>query len=77
MARRARHLIWRKGAGRLPACPEAVQTHARQGRKSTMTRYDETYARWKQDPQGWWAEAACAIAWDTPPARAFDPSLGI
>ena len=41
------------------------------------TRYDETYARWKQDPGGWWQAAAAGIAWDTPPARAFDPSLGI
>jgi len=42
-----------------------------------MTRYDETYARWKHDPQGWWAQAAGAIAWDTPPAATFDPSLGV
>ena len=41
------------------------------------TRYDETYARWKQDPGGWWQAAPAVIAWDTPPARAFDPSLGI
>lgn len=42
-----------------------------------MTRYDQTYARWQQDPAGWWMEAAQGIAWDTPPARAFDPSLGV
>jgi propionyl-CoA synthetase len=42
-----------------------------------MTRYDETYARWQQDPAGWWMEAAQGIAWDTPPPRAFDPSLGV
>ncbi len=42
-----------------------------------MTRYDETYARWQQDPAGWWMEAAQGIAWDTPPSRAFDPSLGV
>ena len=42
-----------------------------------MTRYDATYAHWKQDPEAWWAEAARGIAWDTPPARIFDPSMGV
>ncbi|BDG73643.1 AMP-binding protein [Roseomonas fluvialis] len=42
-----------------------------------MTRYDDTYARWKQDPVGWWQAAAQAIAWDQPPARAFDPAMGV
>jgi propionyl-CoA synthetase len=42
-----------------------------------MTRYDETYARWKQDPVAWWAEAAKAIAWETPPRAIFDPTMGV
>ncbi len=31
-----------------------------------MSRYHEIYSRWKQDPQGFWAEAAGAIDWVTP-----------
>ncbi|CAH0230984.1 AMP-binding protein [Roseomonas sp. CECT 9278] len=41
------------------------------------TGYDATYARWQQDPAGWWLAAATGIAWDTPPSRAFDPALGV
>ncbi|MEO3473269.1 AMP-binding protein [Roseomonas sp. CAU 1739] len=41
------------------------------------TGYDATYAAWRRDPQAWWAAAASGIAWDTPPARIFDPSLGV
>ena len=26
--------------------------------------YDETYARWQSDPQGFWAEAAEALEWN-------------
>ncbi len=39
--------------------------------------YDETYAGWRRDPHGYWAEAARGIDWDQPPARIFDPSLGV
>ncbi|MFO1122161.1 MAG: propionyl-CoA synthetase [Hyphomicrobiales bacterium] len=31
-----------------------------------MSRYLETYARWKADPLGFWAEAAKAIDWASP-----------
>jgi propionyl-CoA synthetase len=31
-----------------------------------MSRYHETYARWKRDPQAFWAEAARAIDWEKP-----------
>ena len=31
-----------------------------------MSRYHETYARWKTDPMGFWAEAARAIDWIKP-----------
>ena len=37
--------------------------------------YDEIYSRWESDPEGFWMEAASAIAWDRPPTRAlFDES---
>ena len=42
-----------------------------------MTRYDETFARWRRDPEAYWAEAAKGIDWDAPPVRAFDASLGV
>jgi propionyl-CoA synthetase len=41
-----------------------------------MTRYDEEYAAWQRDPQGWWLARAGAIDWHRPPARAFDPAMG-
>ena len=31
-----------------------------------MSRYQETYARWKKDPAGFWAEAAKAVDWVKP-----------
>jgi propionyl-CoA synthetase len=31
-----------------------------------MSRYHETYAAWKQDPEGFWARAASAIDWIAP-----------
>ena len=43
----------------------------------TGQSYEEAYAAWRRDPEGFWAEAARGIHWDTPPARAFDPSLGV
>ncbi|MBP0465350.1 AMP-binding protein [Roseomonas sp. PWR1] len=42
-----------------------------------MTRYDETHSRWRRDPEAYWAAAAKAIDWDVPPARVFDPALGV
>jgi propionyl-CoA synthetase len=44
---------------------------------AAATRYDETFAAWRADPSGWWQDAATAIAWDAPPARAFDPAQGV
>jgi propionyl-CoA synthetase len=41
------------------------------------SRYAEVYERWKRDPEGFWAEAAGAIAWFEPPARIFDETQGI
>jgi propionyl-CoA synthetase len=40
------------------------------------SRYYETYARWRRDPEGFWADAARVIDWFEPPQRVFDPSLG-
>jgi len=45
---------------------------------STAQRgYDETYAGWKRDPEGFWRDAARGIEWDAPPARIFDPAMGV
>jgi propionyl-CoA synthetase len=41
-----------------------------------QTGYAAEYARWQADPEGWWAAAAAALAWDRPFERAFDPALG-
>lgn len=39
-------------------------------------RYGEIYRRWQADPEGFWAEAARAIDWISPPQRIFDASQG-
>jgi propionyl-CoA synthetase len=39
--------------------------------------YREVYARWEKDPEGFWAEAAKAIDWFTPPTRVFDAEAGV
>ncbi|SMH56792.1 propionyl-CoA synthetase [Mesorhizobium australicum] len=39
--------------------------------------YREVYARWEKDPEGFWAEAATAIDWVSPPKRIFDPKAGV
>jgi propionyl-CoA synthetase len=41
------------------------------------SRYAETYAHWKADPQGFWAEAAKAIDWFKPAEKVFDPAQGV
>jgi propionyl-CoA synthetase len=38
--------------------------------------YPQTYARWRRDPEGFWAEAAREIDWYEAPKRAFDPAAG-
>ena len=40
------------------------------------SRYPEVYARWKRDPEAFWAEAARAIDWYRPWDRVFDPYAG-
>ncbi|MHB2267649.1 propionyl-CoA synthetase [Aliihoeflea sp. PC F10.4] len=41
------------------------------------SRYHETYARWRADPDGFWREAARLVDWVREPDRIFDPSAGI
>jgi propionyl-CoA synthetase len=41
------------------------------------SRYEQTYAQWRADPQGFWAEAAKAIDWIRPPEAIFDESAGV
>src|ERR1019366_377151 len=47
------------------------------GRNCDMGKYAETYARWRKDPMGFWADAAKAIDWDKPATAVFDPKAGI
>ncbi len=42
-----------------------------------MSGYDETYGAWKRDPEAYWGAAAQGIDWDAPPAKVFDPTLGV
>lgn len=39
--------------------------------------YRDTYARWRQDPAGFWMEAARAVDWFEPPSVAFDANAGV
>ncbi|MFW8593403.1 propionate-CoA ligase PrpE [Cribrihabitans neustonicus] len=40
--------------------------------------YQDIYARWQQDPEGFWMEAAGAISWDRAPSKAlFDKGNGL
>ena len=43
---------------------------------ASESRYDETIAAWKRDPEAFWAEAARGIDWDRPWDQVFDPALG-
>ncbi len=43
----------------------------------TTSRYHQTYAAWKAHPEAFWAEAAKAIDWITPPRVVFDASQGL
>jgi non-ribosomal peptide synthetase component F len=40
------------------------------------SRYPDTYAAWRADPEAFWAEAARAIDWIRPADRVFDPDQG-
>ncbi|MFU0504967.1 propionyl-CoA synthetase [Pseudaminobacter sp. NGMCC 1.201702] len=39
--------------------------------------YDEVYADWKRDPEGFWARAAQDLEWDRTWDKVFDPDAGI
>jgi propionyl-CoA synthetase len=41
------------------------------------SRYAEVYARWRADPEGFWADAAAEIDWFAPWDRVFDPTQGV
>ena len=41
------------------------------------SRYGEVYAGWQADPEAFWAEAAKAIDWISPPSTIFDPRQGV
>src|SRR5690606_34380402 len=41
------------------------------------SNYPEIYARWKRDPEGFWAEAASAIDWYERPKTIFDAKAGV
>ncbi len=41
-----------------------------------MSRYADTYAAWRADPDTFWGEAARRIDWIKPFDRVFDPTLG-
>ena len=43
----------------------------------TSSRYHEVYARWQQDPQAFWAEAAEALHWDRRWDSVFDAGQGV
>ncbi len=42
-----------------------------------MGKYAEAYARWRDDPIGFWAEAAASIEWETRWRAAFNPDMGV
>ena len=42
-----------------------------------MSRYADVYARWKADPEAFWAEAARDVEWVRPPQRIFDAAAGV
>ena len=39
--------------------------------------YKDVYKGWKQDPEGFWGQAAEAISWFKPAEKIFDPQAGI
>ena len=39
--------------------------------------YREIYAQWKSNPEGFWAEAAQSIDWDSETGKIFDADLGV
>ena len=44
--------------------------------QTSTTTYDQAYAAWQRDPEGWWAAIAEGITWDRRWDQVFDRSLG-
>ena len=42
-----------------------------------MSRYPETYAAWKADPEAFWREAGEEIDWFTPAEKIYNPDHGV
>jgi propionyl-CoA synthetase len=45
--------------------------------EACTSRYHDAYARWRRDPEGFWAEAARDIDWVEPARQVFDPAAGV
>jgi propionyl-CoA synthetase len=43
----------------------------------TKSHYPEVFARWRRDPDGFWAEAAAQLDWFEEPRTVFDPKAGV
>ena len=41
------------------------------------SKYAEVYAKWRSDPNSFWAEAAREIDWIKPPQKIFDEKAGV
>jgi propionyl-CoA synthetase len=41
------------------------------------SRYAENYARWKANPEAFWAQAAKEVDWIKPPQKIFDAAAGV
>lgn len=42
-----------------------------------MSKYHETYQNWRDDPEGFWEQAAAEIDWVRPWDTVFDPNKGV
>ncbi len=43
---------------------------------AAASRYPQAHARWRNDPRGWWEEAAEGVSWDRRWDRVLDDALG-
>jgi propionyl-CoA synthetase len=44
--------------------------------QTSTTTYDQAYAAWRADPEGWWARIAEGVTWDKRWDKVFDATLG-
>src|SRR3546814_6500072 len=49
--------------GARPLCHRRFGRECRRREDAMADRYDEVYARWRRDPEGFWAEAAEDVHW--------------